>query len=130
MNSPSPNPAALILVVVVAGVLMALLWVVRRRAVESSLAGDPFPLHDAVREGDEEGVAHLLAAGADPNGVDAAGMTPLLHAVQRGDARIAGLLCDAGVDVNARAAALRLAEDDPALREVAAVLRRHGAAER
>lgn len=97
--------------------------------------GSPaFPLHDAVLRADEERVAALLASGADPNGLDDRGMTPLIWAVYGGYLEIAELLCCGGADVNFRRTtgetALWHAEDDFGLFEIAAVLRRHGATEK
>jgi ankyrin repeat protein len=93
-----------------------------------------FPLHDAVQRREEQEVAALLEAGADPNVVDDLGMTPLLWAVYGGYAEIVDSLCSAGADVDLRAAtgetALWHAEDDFGLMNVAAVLRRHGATEK
>jgi hypothetical protein len=134
MPPPSPDPGALFLLVLAAAVLMALLWVARRRAVDASFAPERFPLHAASARADALRVAELLAAGADPNERDEAGMTPLLHAVYCGHPGIVALLCEGGADVNAREAtgetALWHAEDDFGLTEVAAVLRRHGATEK
>lgn len=93
-----------------------------------------FPLHDAVRSADEERVATLLAAGADPNQLDDQGMTPLIWAVYGGHLEITELLCRGGADVDLRRAtgetALWHAEDDFGLFEIAAVLRHHGATEK
>ncbi|KAA0174633.1 hypothetical protein FNF27_04007 [Cafeteria roenbergensis] len=58
--------------------------------------GDP-PLVLAARAGHAEVVAMLLAAGADPDGRDAAGRSALHHAAARGDARMAGLLVSRGL---------------------------------
>jgi len=59
-------------------------------------------LVDAVRRGDVEEVARLLAAGADPNVKDLDGKTPLYYAAEQCNADIAELLLRHGADPNAK----------------------------
>jgi ankyrin repeat protein len=59
-------------------------------------------LVDAVRRGDVQEVARLLAAGADPNVKDLDGETPLHIAAEQCNADIAELLLKHGADPNAR----------------------------
>jgi ankyrin repeat protein len=63
-----------------------------------------------------EVLAHLLAAGADPNAVDFEGATPLMYAAEVGTLELLRALLAAGADVNARDAkgrtALMYAADD------------------
>jgi cytohesin len=59
-------------------------------------------LVDAVRRGDVQEVARLLAAGADPNVKDLDGHTPLHYAAEQCRADIAELLLKHGADPNAR----------------------------
>jgi ankyrin repeat protein len=83
-------------------------------------------LHRACRRSRREAVRTLLAAGADPNIVNAAGMTPLMETARAGDAEIARMLLDHGgapaVLFDGRRSAADLAEisDHP---EVARLLR-------
>jgi aldose sugar dehydrogenase len=63
-------------------------------------AGGSTPLMAAALYGDPALVAALLAAGADPNAADSAGMTALMWAAPRVDTM--QLLLDAGADVHAR----------------------------
>ncbi len=90
-----------------------------------------YPLHESVLKANQEEVAHLLQAGADPNTYDEQGMTPLAWAVYGGYREIVELLCCSGADVELRTGtgetALWHAEEDFGLLEIAAVLRRHGA---
>jgi ankyrin repeat protein len=61
-------------------------------------------LDDAIHNGTAAEVRQLLAAGADPNGVEEAGdVTPLMSAASRGDLDIVQALVEAGADVNALA---------------------------
>ncbi len=53
------------------------------------------PLHAAARKGDEDMISTLLAAGADPNGRDSKGRTPLHYAAKHGG-KCYILLVDAG----------------------------------
>lgn len=59
-------------------------------------------LFAAVKAKDAPAVSRLLRAGADPNGRDVSGMTPLHYASSRGDLRSAMLLISAGADLNAK----------------------------
>jgi cytohesin len=59
-------------------------------------------LVEAVRRGDVQEVARLLAAGADPNVKDLDGHTPLHYAAEQCRADIAELLLKHGADPNAR----------------------------
>ncbi len=56
-----------------------------------------------------EVVAHLLAAGADPNAVDFEGATPLMYAAEVGTMELLRALLAAGADVNAQDAEGRTA---------------------
>lgn len=59
------------------------------------------PLHAAVREGAEDAVRLLIAAGADVHTPDAQNMTPLHTAAARGDAgMIYTLICEGHADVH------------------------------
>lgn len=56
------------------------------------------PLHSAVTGRNLECVTHLLAAGADPNVMQAGGFTPLHSAAEHGDREIYDALIAAGAD--------------------------------
>ena len=58
-------------------------------------------VHRAAVVGDVDGVRVALAAGGDPNGVDAAGWHPLHFAAQARSALVAALLLEAGAEVDA-----------------------------
>jgi ankyrin repeat protein len=60
-------------------------------------------------EPNPEVVAHLLAAGADPNAVDFEGATPLMYAAEVGTMELLRALLAAGADVNAQDAEGRTA---------------------
>ena len=58
-------------------------------------------LHDAVRDGDTQGVRHSLDKGASINGRDPRGRTPLYTAASYGYTEIVRLLLEKGAAVNA-----------------------------
>ncbi len=58
-------------------------------------------LFAAARAGDAARIERLIAAGADPHGVDEAGETALMHAAHHGHVATVAVLVAAGVDVNA-----------------------------
>ena len=58
-------------------------------------------LHSAVRSGNFDEVRRLVLSGADPNGLDALGSTPLLDAAWSGNVPILSFLISRGADVNA-----------------------------
>ena len=60
--------------------------------------GRDTPLTEAAAAGDRPAVVRLLAAGADPNGLDGSGTSPLIHAVREGHVRLIGILIDRGAD--------------------------------
>ena len=70
------------------------------RIARSRGAGGATPLMAAALYGDAALVKALLAAGADPNAANSAGVTPLMWAAPR--VEIVQLLLDAGADVDAR----------------------------
>ena len=70
------------------------------RVARSRGASGTTPLMAAALYGDVELVKRLLAAGADPNGANTAGVTPLMWAAPR--VEIVQQLLDAGADVHAR----------------------------
>ncbi len=59
-------------------------------------------LLEAVHEGTVEIVKMLIERGADINGKNAGGVTPLMLATMRGDKELVSLLIDKGADVNAK----------------------------
>jgi ankyrin repeat protein len=61
-------------------------------------------LIDTIRASDLPAMRALLAAGADVNGADPTGATPLMHAAAVGSPEAMRLLVDAGANVNATAA--------------------------
>lgn len=58
-------------------------------------------LHHAVQDGDIEAVRRLITSGLSLDEFDEIGRTPLHYAVDAESVEIAGLLLDAGADVNA-----------------------------
>src|SRR5437868_1910085 len=59
-------------------------------------------LGEAARSGYTDLVQEFLQAGADPNGRDDAGSTPLMLAASGGNAEEMRLLIQAGADINAQ----------------------------
>ena len=59
-------------------------------------------LHTAVQANQEENVAKLLAAGADPNAANRYGITPLWLAATNGSATVTRMLLKAGADVKGK----------------------------
>lgn len=57
-------------------------------------------LFEAVEQGNEQEVADLLEEGADPNGENELGFTPLMWACEFSSYQIAKLLIQAGGNVN------------------------------
>jgi ankyrin repeat protein len=84
-------------------------------------------LVDAVRRGDVQEVARLLAAGADPNVKDLDGHAPLHIAAEQCRADLAELLLKHGADPNVRDAYGRTPLHRAACLDVADLLIRHGA---
>ena len=84
-------------------------------------------LVDAVRRGDVQEVARLLAAGADPNVKDPDGDAPLHVAAEQCRADLAELLLKHSADPNARDAYGRTPLHRAACLDVADLLIRHGA---
>ena len=69
-------------------------------AEPSSGAGTKRALHFALRTKDHVSVKRELAAGADPNSLDANGLAPLFHSAIIGDLDMVKLLLQAGSDPN------------------------------
>jgi ankyrin repeat protein len=70
------------------------------------------PLHLAVVKRQREALASLLKAGADPNPLDEAGLTPLDQAVLSGQLALAQMLVDRGAEVTLAAAVVLERRDD------------------
>jgi ankyrin repeat protein len=68
-------------------------------------------LDDSVNEGDLESVRYLLEQGADVNGRNVLGDTPLMAAAHVGSARMVRLLLASGADAGARNGRGETAED-------------------
>lgn len=62
-------------------------------------------LHQAAEAGEVEVVEALLAAGAEPNGLDGAGLSPLMRAALTAALPVAERLLAAGAEVNAQSSA-------------------------
>jgi uncharacterized protein len=79
-----------------------------RAEAETLLRGDPSlilrpePLLQAAELGHEQGVSLLLSLGANPEGLDRQGISPLHRAVQSGKVEIVRRLVEAGADVDLR----------------------------
>jgi ankyrin repeat protein len=67
-------------------------------SVNTPLPGGRLPLVIAVEGGDEDLVKFLIAVGANPNGEDSSGKTPLKAARARKRAEILEVLVRAGAD--------------------------------
>jgi hypothetical protein len=80
--------------------VVAVLIVLMIPSISVSQAGSG--LHEAVLQGDAVLVSKLLAAGADANAGNEAGITPLMEAAGKGDVKIIILLLNKGADVNAK----------------------------
>lgn len=70
-------------------------------------AGQELPLHAAIRAGDKELVARLIAKGEDVNKGDSQGDSPLHVAADKGDLAIVQLLLENKADIFARDAKIR-----------------------
>jgi len=85
---------------------------------------------DAVRSHSVDALRETLDSGADPNGADKGGLTPLMEAALTGQTAMATVLLDRGADVNARDrgdwTALHYAAQDSQL-EIARLLVSRGA---
>ena len=68
--------------------------------VNSRLNDGSTALHWAVLRDQEQAIATLLEAGADPVVINRNGISPLFLAVQNGNSRIVSMLLDAGADPN------------------------------
>lgn len=83
-------------------------------AIQNDAANEK--LIDALRKGDRTAVRAAIAAGADPNGRDDLGLTPLMYAASAADADCVALLLRKGADPNLKSGtgvtALMLATDD------------------
>jgi len=80
-----------------------LAWMVPLLAACAALAGCGMPVPDtpltqAVERGDVEGLRSLLAQGADPDGKDRHGLTPLGRACRHGNPALIDALLDAKAD--------------------------------
>src|SRR5687767_11377276 len=73
-------------------------------ACVATLRSSDTALLETIRASDLSATRVLLAAGADPDGADATGATPLMHAAAVGSPDAMRLLLDAGAHVNAAAA--------------------------
>jgi ankyrin repeat protein len=71
-------------------------------AAQPQLVRDPAPLLAAASQGNAEAVALLLSLGADVQGLDHQGISPLHRAVQSGSLAAVDLLLEAGADVDLR----------------------------
>ncbi len=67
----------------------------------AGFSAPPFDLHNAAREGGAELASVLLDGGADINGTDDLGRTPLLYAAEHGHDRVVELLLQEGADTEA-----------------------------
>jgi ankyrin repeat protein len=71
-------------------------------ALNQRFAAGAHPLHSAVAAQQQQVIALLLKAGADPNSKQHGGFTPLLEAAQLGNADLAELLLAHGADPRAQ----------------------------
>jgi ankyrin repeat protein len=83
-----------------AGIALALLFLLVICVNSVVLAGE-WPLHEAAERGDIDAAAKALRQGADVNGRDDRGMTPLMLAPWSGSLAMAKFLVERGADVNA-----------------------------
>lgn len=78
-------------------------WATGEPIAKSALTDSAYqPLHSAIGSGRLAEVKHLLDSGADVNGLDGAGSTPLMMAVLAGNFEITSYLLSRRADVNAR----------------------------
>ena len=75
----------------------------RRKAAQKADAAPSAVLHRLVKAGNLSGLKAALARGADVNARDSRGLTPLMHAANRGYVLLAPLLLEAGAKVDLRA---------------------------
>jgi len=72
-------------------------------ALANAMSGGKLDFRKAIRAGDEAGVIKALEAGVDPNAKDLTmGITPLTLAALHDQPKVAGLLLEAGAEVDGR----------------------------
>ena len=64
------------------------------------MEGSEVDLIRAVKRGDRTAIKQAINDGADVNGEDLQGWTPLFHAARRGDVDVIRVLIEAGAEVN------------------------------